>query len=165
MGDFMNKIFKSRLFAFILGAIIFSGITVVASQLFASSVTYSPSDDTFKKSNGEDIETVADAIDELYIIANKEKYDKIEKLSISGTNTLNYGITPTKILIYCPAISGKTYDGFMVYYNTGSREIYLHSNTGGSDGLISINNNNISITVAGYVGGSDNAYCRVFASE
>ena len=63
----MKKILKSRMLAFVLGAIIFSGITVVASELFASSIKYEPN---WKKSNGDDITNVAEAIDELYYKAN-----------------------------------------------------------------------------------------------
>ena len=62
----MKKVFTSRIFAFILGAVIFSSITVAAHTIFANDIGYTPKDTTWKKSNGEDITNVKDAIDELY---------------------------------------------------------------------------------------------------
>ena len=72
----MKKIIKNNLFGFILGVIIFGSIGVAASQLFANDIGYTPKDSTWKKSNGEDITNVKDAIDELYTKANdKDNYD------------------------------------------------------------------------------------------
>lgn len=63
----MKKIFKNPIFTFILGAIIFGGIVgVSAYTIFANDIGYTPKDSTWKKSNGEDITNVKDAIDELY---------------------------------------------------------------------------------------------------
>ena len=70
----MKKFLTSRIFAFILGAVIFGGITAVSAYtLFASQIKYTPSDNTWKKANGEDIINVSDAVDELYIKANTPK--------------------------------------------------------------------------------------------
>ena len=70
----MKRIIKSRVFAFILGAVIFGGIVgVSAYSIFANDIGYTPSDSTWKKSNGEDITNVKDAIDELYSKANEGK--------------------------------------------------------------------------------------------
>ena len=70
----MKKAFKSRIFAFVLGAIIFSGITAVSAYtILANDIGYTPKDSTWKKSNGEDITNVKDAIDELYTKANNQK--------------------------------------------------------------------------------------------
>ena len=67
----MKKIFKSRIFIFILGAILFGGIGVVSAySILASDIGFTPKDSTWKKSNGEDITNVKDAIDELYNKAN-----------------------------------------------------------------------------------------------
>ena len=83
----MKKVFKSRIFAFILGALIFSGITAVSAySIFANDIGYTPKDTTWKKSNGEDITNVKDAIDELY-----------EK---SLSNGLNYNNINYKILSF-----------------------------------------------------------------
>lgn len=59
----MKKVLKSRIFAFILGAVIFGTIGVLADNIFASSINYTPE---WKKGNGENITNVAEAIDELY---------------------------------------------------------------------------------------------------
>ena len=69
----MKKIGKSHIFAFVLGAILFSGITGVAAYtMLASDIGYTPEDSTWKKSNGEDITNVKDAIDELYNKSNEK---------------------------------------------------------------------------------------------
>lgn len=56
----MKKFLKSRIFPFILGAIIFSGITASAYTILASDVTYTPSNSSWE------VDNVKDAIDELY---------------------------------------------------------------------------------------------------
>ena len=58
----MKKLFsKSNIFSFLLGAVIFSGITsVFAYTLIASDVGYTPTESTF------DVDNVSDAIDQLY---------------------------------------------------------------------------------------------------
>ena len=77
----MKKIIKNPIFTFILGALIFGGIVgVSAYTILANDIGYTPKDSTWKKSNGEDITNVKDAIDELY-----------SKASLVGWN-LNYDI-------------------------------------------------------------------------
>ena len=67
----MKKIIKNPIFTFILGALIFGGIVgVSAYTIFANDIGYTPKDSTWKKSNGEDITNVKDAIDDLYSKAN-----------------------------------------------------------------------------------------------
>ena len=90
----MSKIIKSRIFTFVLGAVIFSGITGVAAySMFAKDIKYTPSDTTWKKSNGEDINNVSDAIDELYSKANiAKKYDSVTYNLISDSQS-TYGET------------------------------------------------------------------------
>ncbi len=84
------RILKSRIFAFILGAVIFGGIVgVSAYTIFANDIGYTPKDSTWKKSNGEDITNVKDAIDELYIKAgNKGSYTACMLLS-GSKNTVS----------------------------------------------------------------------------
>ena len=61
----MIKLIKSRLFAFVLGALIFGSIGVVSAYtIFANDIGYTPSDSTWK------VDNVKDAIDELYTEAN-----------------------------------------------------------------------------------------------
>lgn len=89
----MKIIIKSRLFAFILGALIFSGITGVAAyNMFAKDIKYTPSDTTWKKSNGEDITNVEEAIDELY---NKKNTNG----PIRSNNEIPEGITKVKAIV------------------------------------------------------------------
>lgn len=79
----MIKVLKSRLFAFILGAIIFSGITsVTAYSLFANQIEYRP---FWKKSDGGDITNVSEAIDELY--KNSLKPSKLRYIIFEMTKT------------------------------------------------------------------------------
>ena len=96
----MKKVLKSRIFAFVLGALIFGGIVgVSAYTIFANDIGYIPKDTTWKKSNGEDITNVKDAIDELYTKANSnsvvnEKYDLIWE-----NKNIHTGFEPTTISI------------------------------------------------------------------
>lgn len=63
----MKKIIKNNLLGFIIGGIVFSSMGVVlAYAVLAKDVSYTPKDSSWKKSNGEDITNVKDAIDELY---------------------------------------------------------------------------------------------------
>ena len=95
----MKKIIKNPIFTFILGALIFGGIAgVSAYTLFANDIRYTPKDSTWKKSNGENITNVGDAIDELYTKANEEtgtiSFNNMtstlvyRKSSYSGKNTV-----------------------------------------------------------------------------
>ena len=64
----MKKIFKkSNIFSFLLGALIFGGITgVVAATILSKDVSYSPKDTTWK------VDNVKDAIDDLYDKTNNK---------------------------------------------------------------------------------------------
>ena len=62
----MKKIFKSRLFFFILGALIFGSISVVlAYSYFAQDVGFTPTDSEWN------VEDSKEALDDLYRIANE----------------------------------------------------------------------------------------------
>ena len=74
----MKKIIRNPIFTFILGALIFSGATVLAYDIFANQIGYEPE---WKASDGSDITNVGQAIDELYNIANENKH--IEKGSVN----------------------------------------------------------------------------------
>ena len=111
----MKKIIKNPIFTFILGALIFTGITSVAAySILANDIRYTPKDSTWKKSNGEDITNVKDAIDELYSKANLNIKTENLKL-IKGTNKIptivgkNYlivfNITSLTSQAYTPALS------------------------------------------------------------
>ena len=63
----MKKFLNSKLFYFILGAIIFGSISsVLAFSFSASSVEYTPTDTTWKTYEGANIDDVQKAIDELH---------------------------------------------------------------------------------------------------
>ena len=63
----MKKVLKSRMFAFLIGAIIFGSIGVyAASEIFASSVTYSNTNSGLQNEEGNAVDNVQDAIDVLY---------------------------------------------------------------------------------------------------
>ena len=80
----MKNFLKTRIFAFILGALIFSGITIASAySLFASQIGYSPD---WKASDGFDITNVEQAMNELYTIGNKT-------LSFSTNGWTTYGGT------------------------------------------------------------------------
>ena len=65
-GKRMKRVIKNNLLGFILGAIIFGSIGVYASSYIAKDISFTPKDSAWKKSNGEDITTVKDALDDLY---------------------------------------------------------------------------------------------------
>ena len=99
----MNKVFKSRIFAFVLGAILFGSIGVVSAYtIFANDIGYTPKDSTWKKSNGEDITNVKDAIDELYSKANEDNLVHLEV----NPDTNYYTFTNNYKNIYMAAFRG-----------------------------------------------------------
>ena len=131
----MKKIFKNPILTFILGAITFSCITsAFAYSIIASSVGFTPTDDTWE------VENVSKALDDLYLIINKPLIElasgehifssgntSLFKMNITVSNTeyltnnnnlLTVNI-PGKYLIV-PAIGGNTspnqgctYSGYM----------------------------------------------------
>ena len=67
VDEAMKKIFTNSVFMFILGAVIFSGITsVVALTFFAGDIIYEPSKTEWEVSN------VKEALDDLYVRANQK---------------------------------------------------------------------------------------------
>lgn len=69
----MKKTIKIAIGAFVLGAIIFGSIGVVASTVFAGSITYQPKNSAWKVSN------VEDAIDDLYLKKVGDNYSTDER--------------------------------------------------------------------------------------
>ena len=67
----MKKILKNPLIIILLGVIIFTSVSVSAYSLFANRINYTPSDSSFKKQDGTNIENVSEAIDELYKIGSE----------------------------------------------------------------------------------------------
>ena len=66
----MKRFIKNNLKVFVaivISGIVFTGIGVyAASQYFAKDITFIPTNENFKKENGEPIENVEDALNELY---------------------------------------------------------------------------------------------------
>ena len=78
----MKKFLRSRIFSFILGVVVTSGITtVLAFSFLASDVGYTPADSTWKKQAGGDITNVSEAIDELR--SSQKKYDNLPLVLVS----------------------------------------------------------------------------------
>ena len=91
----MNKIQKSNVFAFILGAIIFCGVGVGAvATLFSYDIWFSPKDTAWKKANGEEILNVEDALNELYVRTNKDILNKfVLKIRSESWSSTDAGVT------------------------------------------------------------------------
>ena len=85
----MKKIInKYTIFAFILGAIIFSSVSVYAYLVAASNVSYTPSNTSWNVSN------VNSALNSLYTMAqNKISSGTITNVSVSTEYTINTGLT------------------------------------------------------------------------
>ena len=83
----MKRLLKSRIFAFLLGALIFSGLTAVSAySLFANQVGFTPTDTTWKKENGDNITNIEEALNELYSLGNRS-------LSLTTNGWTTYGGT------------------------------------------------------------------------
>ena len=102
----MKKILKSRVFAFILGAILFGGIGVVSAYgLFAKDVDFTPSDNTWKKETGDEITNVEDAVDELYKMIKNIKRNWTAVISyrvyLGWNGNTGYGYANGEITVKC----------------------------------------------------------------
>ena len=74
----MQKLLKSKIIYFILGVTIAIGITsVFAYDLFASNIGFTPTDDSWKKYDGNNIENVSDALDDLNSKIHSLAYKKV----------------------------------------------------------------------------------------
>ena len=123
----MKNIFKSRVFTFILGALIFSGITgVSAYNMFAKDIKYTPSDPTWKKSNGDNITNVEEALDELYINSSETKNIGTPFYTITSS-----GVTytaPRDCVLYIYAYWNSSKYAAYVYVN-GEEVTYFNEQT------------------------------------
>jgi len=121
----MKKIGKSHIFAFVLGAILFSGITGVAAYtVLASDISFTPSDTTWKTEDGEDITNVQDAIDSLYIKGDKKMPDSIRLLLRGDSYSNSYNTTA---LISIDGTIKNTYKYFKI--DTLTKNTYVSSCT------------------------------------
>ncbi len=80
------KIFKSRLFAFMIGAVVFGGVAVYADSLLnAKDVLYAPNNGDFNAS------TVKEGLDELY--TKSENYKDVSTTTVSSADDIIVGKT------------------------------------------------------------------------
>lgn len=113
----MKKIINNPIFTFVLGALIFGGIVgVSAYTILVNDIGYTPSDSTWKKTNGEDITNVKDAIDDLYDKTN----NKSDLLWINNNKT-------TGISAFDVNVNLSNYTQIMVvgYYDTSNSPYQL----------------------------------------
>ena len=98
----MKKFIKNNIIGFILGAVIFSTITVFAYDLFANNIGYTPIDDTWKKIDGSSIDNVKDAIDDLYHKANGINFDNLvsEEIYTNHVSGATYAYTISNVSQY-----------------------------------------------------------------
>lgn len=83
----MKKLFNSKIFYFVLGAVLFSGMTVFAYSLNLSDISYTPTNENFEVNNAQE------AIDKLYELSQD-----------TGVEVVNLGTAAT--------IDVSSYDGY-----------------------------------------------------
>ena len=95
---YMKKLIKSRLLYFILGVVVSIDITsVFAYDLLANSVGYNPTDTTWKKTDGSNIENVSEALDDLRDTCALEALDLSYGPFEMGSRSGYYNFTPVTI--------------------------------------------------------------------
>ena len=123
----MKKIKRGYVISFLLGAILFSGITVLASSLVSNNVAYTPNDTEFKKANGDNIANVKEALDELYSLSNKHLVfvKKSNILYATGTTptTQNISIEAGKYMFIASGRSIEYGPRFTITTNNSSNTI------------------------------------------
>ena len=102
----MKKFIKNNIKVFIatiISGIIFGGVGVYAtSQHFAKDISFTPTNENFKKENGESITNVEDALNELY--DRKNTYESAEVLFSkynNGISSISYKILKDYKKITC----------------------------------------------------------------
>ena len=69
----MKKVFKSKIFIIILSAIILCSGTALAYSIIANDVGFTPADSSWKDKDGNDIENVKEALDDLHFELKERK--------------------------------------------------------------------------------------------
>lgn len=117
----MKKTFrKGYIFSFILGAVIFGGIVgVSAYTILSNNIEYTPTDSTWKKTNGEDITNVKEAIDELYMKKNSNVYFLNGTMTEDSKNlSLNYTADfDGKVLVVATNVQGRSNNTVVTHNN------------------------------------------------
>ena len=144
----MVKIDKSHVFAFLIGAITFGCIGVaLAYSIFASDVGFTPRDTTWKDTNGDDIENVASALDDLHKKVNwQPNYNDviIEKSigDINSSRVINKTLEKGNYLFYV------TYDVGQLQYASGGTNYSTELSNPALFSLV-FNSSNTSVTKLG----------------
>ena len=120
----MKRLIKSRLFIFILGLIIASATSVFAFSFIASDVGFTPVDTTWKTDEGDDIQEVETAINELYA-KSKTRSDIITNVSFTSVLT-NDSI---KVIPTVEATDNNKIFGYHAFAIDDEQNIYLNMST------------------------------------
>ena len=97
----MKKIFKNPLFTFILGAIIFGGIsTTFAYSLIANNVEFIPTDNNF------DVDNVSDALDNIRTVTTDYVYGEEYSAKYSTWQYIELGFQPRMVIGIIPTSGG-----------------------------------------------------------
>lgn len=154
----IKKILNSRVFAFILGGIFFSGLTVYAYTISSSDVSYEPEDNTWDATN------VKVALDDLYEIANKNASDYSAQWFPEGIPLL----PPLDASNYQDYITVESYssanlhNGNEIWAPFSNRNIYTYYGVAesGTDYIVKINNpvyaDKLICQAGGWTGGYSN---------
>ncbi|MBR1718456.1 MAG: hypothetical protein IJ715_04240 [Bacilli bacterium] len=123
----MKELLKSRVFVVIvIACVCIVGTAYAAVSILASNINYTPKDTSWKKTNGDNIVNVQDAIDELYDKSNLETTIE-KKYCDSGENALTCTIDNLDINKYYFCIA--TYRGTNSNFNvTNANVIYNEHN-------------------------------------
>lgn len=125
----MKKIFKNRLFIFILG-VLMTSVSVYAVSYLATDVTYSPKDTNWR------VDNVHDALDELYETYNNGSTDGSASSGLVG-KTITYNVkgqrpgwehpaqVTTTIPIYVSGVTSFSVTMSSSYAETYSASFYL----------------------------------------
>lgn len=148
MVNNMKKIFKSRIFSFILGAVIFSGISVCAYSLSSNDISFTPENNNWQVSN------VEEAVNDLYDKSNLGDLEIImSKGNVANGTTITTEVG-SYIFVSSPAttyatnaeiIIGTLYGGS--FNNVGTYTCVFRA-TGTSVTITSDNNVNFSYIIA-----------------
>ena len=112
----MKKIFNSKFFYFVLGAIIFGSISsVIAYSLAARDVEYNPGDNSWKTYEGNDINDVQTAIDELrsghYDFRKTSSYNKASQGNRSTSRSVSISLEKGNYIVLGTFATTAVYTG------------------------------------------------------
>ena len=147
----MKNMFKNPILMFILGAIIFSSITVYATVKYqASEIEYN---DT----------PLNEVLDDLYNFSGQSNENvSIRSINITAStnneNKMIVGMNPTRVVIDCPGIYNYSYPSHMEWTSTsGYTKSSSNSSAGGTSGNISVNGNMIIFSLPYVVNSNPNS--------